>query len=56
MFMFHYWDKGQNDNVNLANNLFENVMKYKYLAKTVTEIIFTKEFRAYFFRGIFSAI
>jgi hypothetical protein len=36
MIMSHYPSSGQNQNIRIANELFENVAKFKYLEMTLT--------------------
>jgi hypothetical protein len=36
MIMFHHLNSGQNQNIRIANELFENVAKFKYFEVTLT--------------------
>jgi hypothetical protein len=36
MIMFRHQNSGQNQNIRIANELFENVTKFKYLGTTLT--------------------
>jgi hypothetical protein len=36
MIMFHHPNSGQNQNIGIANELFENVVKFKYVGMTLT--------------------
>jgi hypothetical protein len=36
MIMFHHPNSGQNQNIMIANELFENVATFKYLGKMLT--------------------
>jgi hypothetical protein len=36
MIMFHHLNSEQNQNIRIANELFENVAKFKYLGMTLT--------------------
>jgi hypothetical protein len=36
MIMSHHWNSGQNQNIKIANELFENMAKFKYLGMMLT--------------------
>jgi hypothetical protein len=35
--MSHHWNSGQNQNIRIANESFENVAQFKYLWVTLTD-------------------
>jgi hypothetical protein len=43
--MSHHQNSGQNQNIRIANELFENVAKFKYLGMTQIRMIFMMKSR-----------